>query len=90
MNQCSCGETTPSKLRPYGKNGAPICFDCAQKPENYPEARRRMEAACDAALASARGAGVALFTDGPPVALLDLPDDREPHALVAPPAYGES
>ena len=27
-----CGKI--DELRPYGKNGAKICFDCAMKPEN--------------------------------------------------------
>lgn len=27
-----CGKV--DELRPYGKNGAKICFDCAMKPEN--------------------------------------------------------
>lgn len=27
-----CGKM--EELRPYGKNGAKICFDCAMKPEN--------------------------------------------------------
>lgn len=27
-----CG--TVDELRPYGKNGAKICFDCGMKPEN--------------------------------------------------------
>jgi hypothetical protein len=28
-----CG--TVAELRPYGKNGAKICFECGMKPENY-------------------------------------------------------
>lgn len=27
-----CGKV--DELRPYGKNGAKICFDCGMKPEN--------------------------------------------------------
>lgn len=31
--KCSeCGRV--DKLRPYGKNGAELCFDCAMKPDN--------------------------------------------------------
>jgi hypothetical protein len=30
-----CGEV--KELRPYGKDGANICFDCAMKPENREE-----------------------------------------------------
>lgn len=33
MKCCHCG-SSESELRPYGPNGAPVCFDCAMKPEN--------------------------------------------------------
>lgn len=36
-----CGKM--DELRPYGKNGAHVCFDCMNKPENKPD----MEAALD-------------------------------------------
>ena len=37
--QCEhCGRI--AELRPYGRNGAAICFDCAMKPENKAETER--------------------------------------------------
>lgn len=39
-----CGNV--EELRPYGKNGAKICFDCGMKPENI----RTSEAAFEAIL----------------------------------------
>lgn len=30
-------------LRPYGKNGANICFDCGMKPDNQEETARQFE-----------------------------------------------
>lgn len=38
-----------TELRPYGPNGALICFDCAMKPENREEVERRFETALNAA-----------------------------------------
>jgi hypothetical protein len=37
-----CG--TVDELRPYGREKAEICYDCAMKPENKAEARRRLDA----------------------------------------------
>lgn len=39
-----CGNI--DELRPYGRNGAKICFDCGMKPEN----KATTEAAFDAVL----------------------------------------
>jgi len=42
LPECSvCGDTT-KELRPYGKNGADVCFDCMMEtPEREQEAKRR-------------------------------------------------
>jgi hypothetical protein len=60
---CDCHSTT-AQLRPYGPGGKPICNPCAMKPERFAEAKRRMEAACEAAIAQADadGSGLALST----------------------------
>lgn len=53
MNQTKCEYCGAGneELRPYGKNGQKICFDCAMKPENKDETDRqfqgRLNAACD-------------------------------------------
>lgn len=39
-----CGKV--AELRPYGKDGASICFECGMKPEN----RKQTDAALDARL----------------------------------------
>ena len=38
-NCAYCGAL--EELRPYGKNGARICYPCATKPENKAETERR-------------------------------------------------
>jgi hypothetical protein len=53
MNVCSVcntqGDTGSKELRPYGKNGSQICFDCMMAtPENEEEARRQCNAKMDA------------------------------------------
>ena len=53
-----------SELRPYGKGGAPICFDCAFKPENKAETDRQLDAAYDAAEEASPVGGIALTDDG--------------------------
>jgi hypothetical protein len=54
---CDCGSTT-AQLRPYGPNGAPICVSCAHAtPARWAEAWRRMQEACNAALAQAEEDG---------------------------------
>lgn len=41
--QCDyCGKV--AELRPYGKNGAAICFECATKPENKAEMEKQFRA----------------------------------------------
>lgn len=46
MGQCTdCGRE--EELRPYGKNGAMVCFDCAMKDE--PEAQRQFASQLKAA-----------------------------------------
>ena len=54
----SRGET---ELRPYGPDGALICFGCAMKTENRAEADRRLDEALDAAevVSRADGANIA-------------------------------
>jgi hypothetical protein len=48
MDRCSeCG--AGDELRPYGKDGAPICFDCAMKPLNLPRTRAAVKAALESA-----------------------------------------
>lgn len=63
---CSCGRPElpdredlrgETELRPYGPNGALICFGCAMKPENRAEADRRFHEALDAAEAVSRADG---------------------------------
>ena len=40
--QCDyCGKV--KELRPYGKDGACICFDCAMKPENKAETEKNFK-----------------------------------------------
>ena len=41
-----CGRD--NELRPYGRNGAQICFDCAIKPENKKTAESQFENQLDA------------------------------------------
>jgi len=36
-----CGKV--DELRPYGKDGAKICYDCGIKPENKAETERNIE-----------------------------------------------
>lgn len=44
--QCDyCGKI--AELRPYGRNGASICFECGNKPENQEEMRRQFNARLD-------------------------------------------
>ena len=67
---CSCGQLELpdhedprgiTELRPYGPDGALICFGCAMKPENRAEADRRLDKALDAAenASCADGASIA-------------------------------
>lgn len=64
MNKCSvCNQE--EELRPYGKNGALICFDCMKStPEREAEAVRQFSARLDVA---AEETGVAIIgsKDGP-------------------------
>jgi len=53
-----------SDLRPYGRGGAPICFDCAFKPENKAETDRQVDAAFDAAEEASPVGGIALTEQG--------------------------
>lgn len=58
---CVCGQSE-SEMRPYGPNGAPICFPCAMKPENKAAAEREFIGRLDVASKD----GVAVLTkDGP-------------------------
>lgn len=41
--------STTEELRPYGPNGAWVCFDCAMKPENRAETDRQFNAQLEAA-----------------------------------------
>jgi len=36
-----------AECRPYGENGAKICFDCAMKPENEARTKKAMDALID-------------------------------------------
>jgi len=40
---------TTAELRPYGPNGAWVCFECAMKPENRAETERQFNAQLNAA-----------------------------------------
>lgn len=55
MNCCKCGRLGESagggELRPYGPGGAPICFDCATRPENQAAAEAVFGTLLDAAMA---------------------------------------
>jgi len=72
--KCSCCDRAPlgdvvdprgrSELRPYGKGGAPICFDCAFKPENKEETDRQLDAALDAAEEASPVGGIELTAHG--------------------------
>ncbi len=62
--------TGKSELRPYGPNGAPICFSCAMSPEHRAEADRQLYARLDAAEHASLADGgtvahVVLTPDGP-------------------------
>ena len=66
---CSCGQSElpgqedprgETELRPYGPNGALICFCCAMTPENRTEADRRFYEALDAAEAVSRADGASV------------------------------
>ena len=37
---CHCGDTA-AELRPYGPNGAYVCFECAMNPEHRAETDRQ-------------------------------------------------
>lgn len=54
-------------LRPYGPGGAPICFECATRPEHEAAAWAQFHALMDAAEDTAAQGGkvVVLSTDGP-------------------------
>jgi hypothetical protein len=54
-------------LRPYGPGGAPICYDCATRPEHEAAANAQFHALMDAAEATAAQDGkvIVLSTDGP-------------------------
>jgi hypothetical protein len=56
--------TGRSELRPYGKGGAPICFDCAFKSENRAETDRQLDAAFDAAEDASPVGGIELAEHG--------------------------
>jgi hypothetical protein len=48
---CFYCEATDEDLRPYGPNGAWVCFDCAMKPENKAEVQKNFHAQLEAAAA---------------------------------------
>jgi hypothetical protein len=67
---CACGKPALpdqedprglTELRPYGPEGAPICFACAMKPENRDETDRQFDKVLDAAedVSRADGAHIA-------------------------------
>lgn len=68
---CACGDTFDGidDLRPYGRDGSPICWECAMgsrsTPESRSEAERRRNAALDAAAADAPD-GIIRIGDGEP------------------------
>jgi hypothetical protein len=53
-----------TELRPYGPDGAPICFPCAMRPENLDEAVRQFTDKIAAAWKAGDGVAV-LSKDGP-------------------------
>ncbi len=53
-------EYEPDDLRPYGKDGADLCFQCGMKPEHFEEAKRRINARLDVC-----GNNVAFLHSGP-------------------------
>lgn len=70
-NCATCGK--PEELRPYGANGAWVCFHCAMAtPESKAEAVKRMHAALDAA-----GPVPVIGVGGPPMSLAEA---RKRHA----------
>jgi hypothetical protein len=76
---CICGRSElpdakdprgASELRPYGPDGAPICFACAMRPENRAETDRQFDRQLAAAEKIARSttgqiAHVELTKEGP-------------------------
>jgi hypothetical protein len=40
---CSVCGTTEKELRPYGKDGADICYPCGMAPENIQETSRQFD-----------------------------------------------
>lgn len=66
---CVCGSSNGSPksgrdLRPYGPDGAPICWGCASKPEHEPGAREQYRKALAAAEAADPNGMAALTADG--------------------------
>lgn len=56
---CACGSAT-KELMPYGPEGAPICFECAMRPERKAETEANYEA-----LLSSAGRVAVLTAEGP-------------------------
>lgn len=82
---CVCKSTT-QQLRPYGPEGADICFDCAMSdPERKVEAERRMRAFLDVAAERSGGMGIVLSNGNePPVSIAHVPAGMSVGAVVAP------
>lgn len=67
---CVCGAPNGSPksgrdLRPYGPDGAPICWGCASKPEHEPAAREQYRKALEAARDADARSFALLTADGP-------------------------
>lgn len=75
MNHCIYCGTTEHELRPYGLNGAWVCFDCAMEtPERQEELGRQFDLQMDAAIANSKSGTVVIGEVTGPYPVENNPD----------------
>jgi hypothetical protein len=82
-------------LRPYGPGGAPICHECATRPEHEAASRAQFHALMDAAETAAAQGGkvIVLSTDGPraiDAEELAIASEAEAYAVVSTSEMGKA